>query len=278
MHVGGRPLKGFVSSLNPAGPVERARWFPCVDGDLLVVDTGRRVDVPEAASPAELGSSSEAAVYLGTLDGEHCYAVRVDPDHAPHGLTRVGLRGLHGRLEDRLFALAGRAVQLLEWDRTHRFCGVCGSPTERMTDERARRCPTCGHLHFPRISPVVIVRIDRGHETLLAHARGFPEGMYSTLAGFVEPGEALEEAVAREVREEVGVDVADLRYFASQSWPFPHSLMIAFTARYQGGEVDPDGVEIEGADWFEAEALPLIPPPMSIARWMIDAFVRERSD
>jgi NAD+ diphosphatase len=166
-------------------------------------------------------------------------------------------------------ALAGRAAQVLEWDRTHRFCGVCGTPTERLAHERSRRCPSCGHTAYPRISPAMMALVWRPGELLLARAPHFIPGMYSALAGFVEPGETLEECVAREVAEEVGVRVKNLRYFGSQSWPFPHSLMVAFTAEWDGGEIVPQPDEIEDAGWYPFDALPGIPPRFSIAGYLI---------
>jgi NAD+ diphosphatase len=231
--------------------------------------------IPQARSLAEIGVISSGVVYMGSLAGVPVYAAMVPEDaEIPEGLEAVGLRGLFGVLDDPTFALAGRAFQLAEWDRTHRFCGVCGTGTEAAAHERARVCPQCGHLHFPRVSPAIITRVDRGDEILLAHAPGFPEGMYSVLAGFVEPGESLEDAVAREIHEEVGVEVTDVRYFGSQPWPFPHSLMVGFTARHAGGDIEVDGAEIDDAAWFPREALPHIPPRLSIARWLIEDWLR----
>ena len=168
-----------------------------------------------------------------------------------------------------LSALAGRAAQVLEWDRTHRFCGVCATPTELADHERARRCPACGHTAYPRLSPSMMALVWREGELLLARGPHFAKGMYSALAGFVEAGESLEECVLREVHEEVGVQVADLRYYGSQSWPFPHSLMVAYTARWTGGEIVPQAGEIEDARWFALDALPNIPPRFSISGHLI---------
>ena len=168
-----------------------------------------------------------------------------------------------------LMALAGRAAQVLEWDRAHRFCGVCGTPTELHASERSRICPACKHPAYPRISPAMMALVWRGRELLLARAPHFPPGMHSALAGFVEAGETLEECVVREVAEEVGVQVADVRYFGSQSWPFPHSLMVAYTAQWTGGEVVAQESEIESADWFDIDDLPKIPPRFSIAGHLI---------
>jgi NAD+ diphosphatase len=186
----------------------------------------------------------------------------------------VALRQLFGALPDEDFAIAGRALGLTAWDRDHRFCGRCGALTTRSTVERVRTCPACGHGAYPRLSPAVIMLVERDGRALLARNARFPRPFHSTLAGFVEVGETLEDAVAREIHEEAGVDVADIRYFGSQPWPFTGSLMIGFTARWAGGELTPDGVEIVEAGWFAPDELPHLPPPLSIARALVDDFVR----
>ena len=167
-------------------------------------------------------------------------------------------------------------MQIVEWERTHRFCGRCGAPTAPAEGERAMRCRKCGLLAFPRLSPAVIVLIHRGDEVLLARSHRFPEGMYSALAGFVEPGETVEGALIREVAEEVGVRVRDLEYRGSQPWPFPNSLMLGFFAEYAGGEIVPEAAEIAEAAWFPVDALPTIPGPISIANRLITAWVAGR--
>ncbi len=191
-------------------------------------------------------------------------------------LQWAGLRALFGALNDALFALAGRAFQIMDWDRSHQFCGRCGAPTVIKNGERVRVCPSCGQLHYPRIAPAVMALVRRGREFLLARSPHFPPGMYSALAGFAEPGETLEQALVREVREEVGIEVGDLRYFASQPWPFPHSLMIAFHCSHVGGEITPDPGEIEAAGWFTVDRLPqALPSPISISRRLIEATIAE---
>jgi NAD+ diphosphatase len=187
-----------------------------------------------------------------------------------------GLRQVYGRLDEDLFWIAARAVQIIDWDKTHRFCGQCGVPLKIKTTERAKECPQCGLLHFPRLAPAIIVLVERGNELLLARSRHFMPGMYSVLAGFVEPGESLEEAVVREVKEEVGIEIKDIKYFGSQPWPFPHSLMIGFTATYAGGGISLDDEEIEKADWFTMDSLPHIPGKISIARKLIDWFIEKQ--
>jgi NAD+ diphosphatase len=216
-------------------------------------------------------------LYLGRLAGTDCWAAEAPGEAAPPppGLAWEGLRTLFSVLEDAHFALAGRAIQLVDWDRSHRYCGRCGTPTEAKAEERARVCPACKLSAYPRIAPAVMALVRREGEILLGRSPHFPPGMYSALAGFVEPGETLEQCLAREVEEEVGVQVSRIRYFASQPWPFPNSLMIAFVCDWAGGEIRPQAGEIEDAKWFHVLQLPKLPSRISIARRLIDAVVNE---
>jgi NAD+ diphosphatase len=190
----------------------------------------------------------------------------------PAPLEPAGLRELFGMVEDEELGWASRASQLAAFDRDHRFCGRCGSPATPSAVEHARVCTGCGATVYPRLSPAVIVLVERGDTCLLARSPRFPPGVHSAIAGFVEPGETAEHAVERELAEECGVAASDLRYAGSQPWPFPHSLMLGFTATYAGGEARADGVEVESMDWFEADALPPLPAPGSIARRLIEEF------
>ncbi len=218
-----------------------------------------------------LWSEPVRTLYLGGLGTIDCWAAEVDSAQAPPGHGWIGLRALFAVLEDAHFALAGRALQLLDWDRSHRYCGRCGTPTLPKTKERVRVCPACKFSAYPRVAPAVMALVKRGRELLLGRSPHFPPGMYSALAGFVEPGETLEQCVAREVAEEVGVTVANLSYFASQPWPFPHNLMIAYVCDWVGGEIRVQEGEIEAANWFDVLQLPKIPSKISIARRLIDA-------
>jgi NAD+ diphosphatase len=242
---------------------------------LLVRSDGERAALLEYADLAAMGADFEAGHYLGRLDDLDCYALALDEVlEAPPETTFEGLRALYERLPDAYFSIAGRAVQILLWDQTHRFCGRCGQPTVNAPAERAKLCPQCGLLSFPRLSPAVIMLVQRGEEFLLARNKAFAGGIFSVLAGFVEPGESLEETVAREVKEEVGLDVVDIRYFGSQPWPFPSSLMIGFTATYAGGEIRVQEDEIAEAAWFRRRGeLPNLPGKLSIARRLIDWFL-----
>jgi len=195
----------------------------------------------------------------------------------PSGCETMPLRALAVLFDEPTFALAGRAFHVVDWATTSRFCGRCGTATVRAERERAMACPSCKLSLWPRIAPAIIVLVRRGEEALLARNPKFPSAFYSTLAGFSDVGESLEETVVREVGEEVGIGVTNIRYFGSQPWPFPHSLMIGFTAEWAGGDIRVDGEEITDARWFRADALPDVPPPISIARRLIDAWVADVS-
>lgn len=214
---------------------------------------------------------------LGTLDGEPVWLIELErPDELP-GCHWQGLRQYMMQAEHAIFRMLSVAEQVSNWYRDHRFCGRCGTPSQQVAGERCMRCPSCGQDSYARISPSMIVLVTRGDEILLARSTRFVSGMYSTLAGFVEPGESAEECVAREVREEVGVEVRNVRYMGSQSWPFPHSLMLGFHAEYAGGEIVPQPEEIEDAAWFHIERLPQLPMPQSIARYLIELYLARRS-
>ena len=256
----------FVPAVRPAAPASPLAWcFAFVDGKLLLPEGDDPMLQPLPLQGFE--GLAQARHYLGMLDGQDCWALQLA--EAPAGWRGSALRGAMMQFPAPLMGLAGRAAQVLEWDRAHRFCGVCGTPTELQAHERARRCPACGHSAYPRLSPAMMVLVWRGRELLLARSPHYAPGMYSALAGFVEPGESLEECVHREVAEEVGVQVRGLRYYGSQSWPFPHSLMLAFSAEWTGGDIVRQEDEIEDAQWFDIDALPQVPPRFSISGHLI---------
>jgi NAD+ diphosphatase len=255
---------------------EQALWF-AFQGEKLLVLEDAPDRVPLAGDPEEFGLDVLFRLEIGELDGHACWTVEVDPDAGPPAtMVFRDLRSFFFEVDEDFFGMAGRAKQIVGWHATHRFCGRCGGETERVPKEIAMRCTQCGMMHFPRLSPAAIVLVRRGDRILLAHSPGFPKGLYSVLAGFVEPGESIEEAIVREVREEVGIEVTNVRYFGSQPWPFPNSLMIGFTADYMGGDLNPQPGEIEDAGWYTADDLPRLPPRISIARAMIDDFVRQQ--
>jgi len=217
--------------------------------------------------------------FLGYWRDCPCYALEIDEveEVDPLQYQRGNLYQVLGRINEQLFALAGRAAQLLDWERDHQFCGRCGREMQVDTAERAMRCEPCGTVIYPRIAPCVIVLVTRGEELLLARNVNFPRPMYSTLAGFIEAGETAEETLAREVREEVGTEIKDIQYFQSQSRPFPNQLMLGFFAEYAGGDIVCDEIEIADARWFHYRELPMIPPPSSVAGQLIRQYVGQFS-
>jgi NAD+ diphosphatase len=279
----------FVSRTSPPGGNDSAPayWFLLQGDKLLVRPSGEEAELPLAGEISQLGVVPIRQDYLGYLEGADgqridCRCAEIAPDAAlPPGMIADGLRQLFPRLGEVLSAVAGRAVQILAWDRTHQFCGQCGTPTTRLSHELAKQCPNCGLISYPRISPAIIIavvrRTERGGELLLARNHRFPTGRYSVLAGYVEPGETLEECARREVFEEAGIRIKNIRYFGSQPWPFPNSLMIGFTAEYEAGEVSIEEAELADAGWFSAGALPEIPPVTTIARRLIDWFSEQNA-
>ena len=270
----------FVSLVVPPkeSRIGTAWWFVVQDDKVLIRRELTPTTIPLLEDVAGLGLPILRQHYLGRLDGRHCFTVEVPKGVSPPTDMRFeGLRQIYGLTDEAFFALAGRALQIVDWDRTHQFCGRCGSKTRTRPTERAKECPECGLLQFPRLAPAIIVLIQRGREVLLARARRFETPMYSTIAGFVEPGETLEEAVTREVKEESGIAVKEIRYFGSQPWPFPHSLMVGFTAEYASGEIKTSDEENMDMRWFKVDSLPQLPGKLSIARKLIDSFIEKQS-
>ena len=258
----------------PADEPDAALWFIFNKSRLLIKIKNDSCSIPEASDLAKFKSVITQKQYLGTLDDRPCFAAEITGNAITDTeLTFKDLRALFGMLDEDLIWVAGRANQLVNWSQTHRYCGKCGKLTEDKTDERAKICPECGLVNYPRLSPAIIVAVLKKDRILLGRNKRFRLPFYSVLAGFVEPGETLEACVAREIREEVGITVKNIRYFGSQPWPFPDSLMIAFVADYARGKICTDGSEIIDAAWFTKDNLPQIPPKISIARQLIDWFV-----
>jgi len=250
-----------------------AYWFVFSNNKILLKEQGNSIGIPLAKRVEDLSVLPVRRQFLGTLHGCPCYSAEVEQDSGiPEGTFFQDLFTIYGLLTEELYLLAGRASQIVKWDQEHQYCSRCGAPTEEMDNERAKRCPVCGLLSYPRLSPAVITAVLKDDKILLAHSRNFPKDLYSIIAGFVEPGENLEECVKREIKEEVGIEVKNIKYLTSQPWPFPNSLMIGFTAEYDSGEIKVDNVEITDAGWFSLHDLPQLPPEMSIARKIIDAW------
>jgi NAD+ diphosphatase len=254
----------------PALPAEGPAYWLLFSGDELLLaeseplrlleGTTRRLELVEASEPQLLGMLDDLPVMFAALD---------PAAPPPPGLRAIGLRAVLAQADAELSALTGYAAQLLRWSRTSRFCPACATPLQPL-DGWGKRCPACGHSLYPPVSPATIVLIHDGADGVLLTSKPGWGARYSLVAGFVEPGETLEQCVAREVLEEVGVLVDEVRYVGSQPWPFPHQLMVGFTARYAGGEIAIDTSELADARWFTRDALPELPPPFSISRQIIE--------
>jgi NAD+ diphosphatase len=259
----------------PAELPEPALTFIFHGSKLLLrgVEPGTAPELALPSDPAVLALPPERLHPVGLWQGRYCQAAWVDDEALPDDAHAWhNLRTLFGVADDGFLGLAGRASQIAEWARTHRYCGVCAAPMGRAGGERAYRCPDCGYTAYPQICPAMMVLIRKGDQVLLALHTNSPVRRYTALAGFVEAGESVEEAVHREVYEEVGLRVHNLQYFSSQSWPFPNSLMIAFAADYLDGEIRTDPAEIAEARWFGPDdEFPDIPPAVSIAHALISA-------
>ena len=270
----------FVSETKPPDGLDEseALYFVCLGDELLSIS---EQGIPRPVTADEFRWVDLEVTYkhyLGRWGSQGCFALAAERPQGGgslEGFAVTGLRAWLGRVEPDFFYLAGRAKQIVEWHRDHRYCSRCGSLNEDHATDRAKYCGDCGLTTYPRLSPSIIVLVRKGDEMLLARNVAWPTGMYSTLAGFVEPGESIEQTVHREVAEEVGLRVDNLRYLGSQSWPFPNSLMLGFHADFAGGEIAYHDGEIADARWFHFRELPNVPGGTAISRWLIDAFIDE---
>jgi NAD+ diphosphatase len=244
------------------------------DGDILGCDEH---DIWQPLSEDELrwaGLTIRSRHFLGWVNDSAIFAVEVDSDSdEPEGYYFESLWTFLNAVNIDLFYLIGRAKQIVEWFRTHQFCGQCGSETTRESQDRSRKCQDCGLMFYPRLSPSIIVCVNKGKQVLLAKNANARANFYSVLAGFVEPGESIEETVRREVMEEVGIRVKNIKYFGSQSWPFPNSLMLGFHAEYDSGDIKIQEAELSDAQWFDFDQLPNPPAMISISGWLIQDFI-----
>ena len=255
----------FTPAPNPPADLDKSEtiWVPVRSGTVFVEPGGGLVR--DQLAPVEAPK-----LFLGVLDETAVYAIDLHDTSDEGDLEPVHLRKLFGRIPDEEWVVAGRAEQIVNYERTHVFCGRCGTRTETNSHDRGKVCPNCKRMAFPRVSPAMVVLVGKDGQALLAWGRQFPGRFFSTLAGFVEPGESLEQAVEREVMEEVGLKVDEIKYFGSQPWPFPHSLMCGFHCNYVSGEIEIQEEEIIEAGWFHANDLPPCPVGgMSIAGWLI---------
>ena len=252
----------------------KAYWILRYRNQILTTSTIPSRDIFPFGAVSPFGSLNNP-LPVGEWRGENCMTAELKTlPSIPHEL--IPLRSLHALAGNEAYVLAGRAVQLLDWQATHKFCGQCGGRTEQGRDPLSKECPSCSLHFYPRISPAIMVLVSKGDTILLGRGPHFKPGVFSALSGFVEPGETLEQCVHREVREEVGIEVQNLQYFRSQPWPFPNSLMVAFTAEYAGGRLQLDPNEIEAAHWYPIDQIPQLPEPMTLSRQLIDAVIAHK--
>ncbi len=252
-------------------------WLLFNGAKVLVVDSKSPFPFPKADDIDALGLCIENSFDLGEYNGRRITGAIIQQTDFPQQYYFSDFRKLYGIVELGDIWFIGNSFQHVKFEYEHAFCGRCGVRNVDKTDEKAKICPDCGLVVYSKISPAVIMAITKGDEILLASSVQFKEKLFSVLAGFVEPGETLEQCVQREVMEEVSVKVKNIKYFGSQPWPFSSSLMIAYTAEYDSGEINIDEKEIVEAGWYRADNLPVIPTSISIARKLIDWFVENHS-
>jgi NAD+ diphosphatase len=256
----------FKSAVISPVSIGDACWFIFSGNQLLVGENLKSLPISQACT-------LQRTLYMGTWKDKHVFTGEAQIGSSPQeGWVWSPMRPLHATFDAAEYALAGRAMQLIHWDRSNQYCGFCGNPTFPREQERCRECKACGHLAFPKQSMAVLALVRKGNQILLARGHQFPEPFFSALAGFVDPGETLEQCVMREVFEEVGIKVKNVRYFGSQPWPLSQSFMIGFSCEWQEGEIQIDPVEIAEAAWFDRSNLPRLPPVFSLSRYLIDAF------
>jgi NAD+ diphosphatase len=266
----------FLSNIPYSSP--DSLFFIFQGTKLIVNKTGSGIIIPSGKDILGLGVEHSRPMFIGELDQKPCFCAKSLSSFSESQFFALhGLRELFGSLSEKVFKMAALGLQVNNWDQVSRFCGKCGEHLRVMKTERAKECLSCGHIQYPRISPAVIMAITRGNKILLARSTQIKFSFYSVLAGYVEVGETLEECVKREVLEEVGLSIKNIKYFGSQSWPFTNSLMIAFTAEHASGEIRIDQNEILDAAWFSPGNLPQLPGWGSIARQLVDSFVQQAS-
>ena len=262
----------FVPAPPDADPGGEGSWVLLQGGELAVCGPPEGPRLPAGVLPESLAGSREP-LFIGMWDGDPCRVLSLTKETAlPEGWGTESLLAPEPLLPIELLTLGGMAGQIVHWEKNSPACSRCGGENLRLPAQWGKRCGRCGYEHFPHIHPCVIVIVRRAGEVLLTRKAGWPPGRYGLVAGFVDFGESLEEAVIREVREETGVEVRNVRYRGSQSWPFPSQIMAGFTADYAGGEVRVEEAELEDARWFPVNALPILPPRRSIARYLLDHY------
>ena len=250
---------------------ENSLIFAFAGNKLLLIESS----IPLYERIKEIKLNVKYTKYIGKIQQHKCFALEIDQENESDSSgTLVGIRQVYAILPESYLNAAIYGFQIVLWNKKTKYCGHCGSSTEEsLSNILVKTCPNCKQEYYPKISPSVIVAIAKDDELLLAQHKRTTNGVYTILAGFVNPGESLEECVRREIKEEAGIEVTNIRYFGSQPWPFPDSLMIGFTADYEGGQLKPDQEEIIDLKWFKANEIPEWPDKVSIARALIDDFI-----
>lgn len=259
--------------LNELNKEQKGYYFIFDNNRLLVKIVNGQVKIPDYKDLNNHLVNKINWRNFGDFKGCYCYCINKPKDYVPEeNMIFQELRQLGSILDEELFHICCRGLHLLRWYENNKYCSRCGALAEDKKDERAKICPECGYINYPRISPAIIVAIVNKDKLLLAHNSRFAHGVYSVIAGFVEPGETFEKCVAREVMEEVGIKIKNIKYFTSEPWPFPDSIMVGFTAEYADGEIKEDGIEIVDAGWYSIDELPNTPKGGSAAAKLIKWF------
>ncbi len=258
----------YIPAFYPQEDPTKSPWVLGFSRNKLIMTKREgKLYIPGKSDLGKILPEDEKMLYMGSYEGHDCYCIILKEDfNLPEDMELVERREMTPLSDDAgLFLLAGAAHHILHWSMMNQFCGRCGHKNEDKKDERAKVCPNCANLVYPRISPATITAVFRDDQILLAHNRNFRPNFYSLIAGYVEAGETLEQCVEREIFEEVGIKVKNIRYFSSQPWSFPDALMLAFTAEYESGDINVDQEEITDAAWYSRYNLPVIPTTDSIA-------------
>lgn len=261
-------ITSFLPQISQPENLDNCYWFIFKDDTIFLAKSSEELTIPELSYNNQQFKYTH---FLGLLNNIPCFCA--ETDFKLDEFTNFPIRQAYEHLGDNLFKIARRALQILKWDKTHQFCSQCGTKLVSKTDELAKICQNCDGLTFPKFSPSIIVAIKKENKILLARSPHFQPNMFALISGFIEPGETAEEAVVREVMEEVNLQIKNIRYFATQAWPFPDTFMIGFTADYAAGEIKINTKELEQAKWFDIDDLPLLPAPASISRQLIDHWI-----
>lgn len=267
--------RDFTAGIKPPESFDESFHIVISDDEVLTINGAHPWRPLDQDEWRWLGLKQVASHYLGNVNNVPLFTNEVDSEaDNPEGYEFSTLWSFLDQVDQQVFYLVGRARQIVEWHRNHHYCGQCGQETTSFESDRSRKCVTCNLMFYPRLSPSIIVCVNKGEEILLARNARARGNFYSTIAGFVEPGESIEETVHREVFEEVGIRVRKLKYFGSQSWPFPNSLMLGFHAEYESGDFVLQEDEIADAGWFHFTDLPNRPAMVSISGWLINDFIK----